>query len=279
MGCPMDKRGENKHDIIDKDLYEEFDDEELYELVQEERRKALARAKEERDNPPKSPFPKWMFWLIAFAMVISVVGLLPQTFSIPAIEFLKTSASLSNEEMIQEYKKAVVVIESENSKGTGFAISSDGKILTNYHVIEEKGTLTVAFPSHGLFNATVVDVYPTIDLAVLQVDGGELPHLPLAEKANIEQGDAIRFIGNPLKFNGIANEGYIDDVIQLDSWNEEVVMIKAPVYRGNSGSPIIDENGEVIGVIFATLKHETSGKVGLFVPIDLYYKYQKNGDG
>ena len=49
-------------------------------------------------------------------------------------------------------------------------------------------------------------------------------------------------------------------------------MMKAPVYRGNSGSPVLNQEGQVIGIVFATLNHETHGKVGLFVPIDEYYR-------
>src|SRR5699024_10043308 len=122
-------------DIIDEDLYEEFDEEELHELVEEARKEALEKAaKREREKKPNTKFPKWVFWLIAAALVLNVIALLPQTFSIPAVEFLKTSAKLSAQENIKAYKEAVVVIETENSKGTGFAISETGAILTNYHV-------------------------------------------------------------------------------------------------------------------------------------------------
>ncbi|RDW18156.1 serine protease [Oceanobacillus arenosus] len=269
----MDKNEQDKHDMIDNDLYEEFDDEELYELVEAERQKVLLKEKNDKEKKPKRPFPKWAFWLIAIAMFFNVFALLPQTFSIPAIEFLKTSAALSTSETVQQQKQAVVVIETENSKGTGFAISSDGIILTNYHVIEDKNALTVAFPEDGLFQAKVIETYPTIDLAVIEVDGEDLPYLPLAKNPTYESGKAISFIGNPLKFNGIANEGNIIHYMQLSSWDEAVIMIEAPVYRGNSGSPILNQDGEVIGIIFATLNHDTYGRVGLFIPISLYYQY------
>jgi serine protease Do len=266
----------NKQEIIDEDLYEEFDDEELYELVEAERQKVLLKEKSKKDQKPKRPFPKWAFWLIAFAMFFNIFALFPQVFSIPAIEFLKTSAILSTSEIVQQQKKAVVVIETENSKGTGFAISADGKILTNYHVIEDKNAITVAFPDDGLFQAEVIETYPTIDLAMIEVDGKNLPYLSLAEHPDFESGEAISFIGNPLKFNGIANEGEIIGYTKLASWNEEVLMIEAPVYRGNSGSPILNQDGEVIGIIFATLNHDTYGRVGLFVPISLYYQYSSD---
>ncbi|PAV29818.1 serine protease [Virgibacillus profundi] len=270
----MDHKDKNNHDVIDEDLYEEFEDEELYELVQEEKRKAIVRASQEKEPKPKRPFPKWAFWLIALAMVFNVVALLPQTFSIPAIDFLITSAKLSSQDDTKAYKKAVVVVETEDSKGTGFAISSDGKIMTNHHVIEGEDTVTVAFPDDGLLSAEVTEVYPSIDLAILETNEEDMPHLTLADQTTFEKDEAIDFIGNPLRFNGIANEGKIIGYTQLSSWEQEVLMIEAPVYRGNSGSPIINKDGEVIGVIFATLDHGEHGRVGLFVPIDYYYDQQ-----
>lgn len=268
----MKQMKKDENDIIDEDLYEEFDEEELYELVEEARQDALQKEKERKqDKKPKSPFPKWMFWLIALALMFNVVALLPQTFSIPAVDFLMTSAKLSQQEDIKTYKEAIVVIETEDSKGTGFAMNADGDILTNYHVIEGNNTVTVAFPEEGLFTGEVVETYPDIDLAVLQVDGYDLPYLPLAETFIYEPDEKIYFIGNPLKFQGIANEGTIIDYVGVKSKDLPVVMLDAPVYRGNSGSPVIDENGEVIGVVFATMHHEEEGRVGLFIPIDYYY--------
>ncbi|QKY68474.1 S1C family serine protease [Lentibacillus sp. CBA3610] len=266
------------HDIIDDDLYEELDEEELYELVEQERQKALARSREEKNNPrPKRPFPKWLFWLIAAVMVLNVVSLIPRTFSIPAIDFLMTSTKLSTQENIQTYKEAVVVIETDDSRGTGFAISRDGTIITNHHVVEGEDEVTVGFPEEGLFSGNVVETYPSVDLAVLEISGNSLPHLELADETAFESGEEqVYFIGNPTNFNGIANEGSVIDEIRLNGWEEPVIMMDAPVFRGNSGSPVINMDGEVIGIVFATLHHDTHGRVGLFIPIDYYYDYHHN---
>lgn len=255
---------------------EEISDEELQLIVLEAQREALEKEAVEKTRPKtKRPFPKWIFWTMAFVLFVNTFAMIFQIYSIPAIEFIKTSARLSAQEDIARYKEAVVVVLTDDSKGTGFSISSEGKILTNYHVVEDNKSVIVGFPEAGRFNADVIQTYPSIDLAVLQVDEDDLPFLELSENPSYEFDDPITFIGNPLKFTGIANEGSLIDFHQLSDWDVPVMMMEAPVYRGNSGSPILNEEGQVIGVVFATLDHDEHGKVGLFVPIEEYYRAQK----
>ncbi|MCJ8007027.1 S1C family serine protease [Lederbergia wuyishanensis] len=261
----------SKYDV-DSDLKEDINDEEMYELVKEAQREALERAAREKGNPTKKHvIPKWLFWLITTIFLFSSFSFFFEIYSIPAIEFLKTSARLSADENIQLYKKSVVTISTDDSKGTGFSISSDGKILTNYHVIEGNERVIVAFPEEGMFIAEVVEIFPEIDLALLTIDSENLPYLQLSNQSKILKDEPIVFIGNPLHFHGIVNEGRILDYTQLIDWQDMVVMIKAPVYRGNSGSPVLNEDGQVIGVVFATMKHEDYGKVGLFIPIQEFF--------
>ena len=207
--------------------------------------------------------------------VCDIIGLFPATFSIPAIKFLITSAKLSAQEDIQLYKQAVVVITTRESKGTGFAISKDGIILTNYHVIEGEDSVTVDFPAKGLFKGEVLATYPDIDLAVLKVEGEDLPFLELAESWSFLPEEAIFVIGHPLRFRGIANEGVLLDYLTLADWEQDVLMLDAPIYRGNSGSPVINQEGQVVAIVFATLKHAEYGKVGLAVPIELVHNRNK----
>lgn len=262
------------HDVIDDDLYEEIDEEQMAELIEEARQQSILKQQDQENR--KRKLPKWPIWIISIALIINLIAVLPQTFSIPAIDFLMTSTRLSTDPIIKQYKKAVTVIETDDSRGTGFSISGDGIILTNDHVIEGEETVTVAFPDEGLFNGHVIETYPDIDLAVIKVDTEkQLPFLTLAESTTFSDNELIYFIGNPLGFHGIANEGTIIDYIQLKNWDVPVLMLDAPVYRGNSGSPVINQHGDVIGVVFATLHHETEGRVGLFVPIDNYYTQQE----
>ncbi len=269
---------EDKHDyaadVIDEDLYEEIDDEEMFELVQAARAEAWQRDQERKEtNPLKRPFPRWAFWLIAIALIMNVFTFMPQKISIPAIDFLITSAKLSQDATIKTYKEAVVTIETGDSRGTGFSITSDGLILTNDHVIDGGQPITIGFPTKGLYTAEIVERFPMIDTAILRVKGDDFPFLDIASELQMESDEHVYFIGNPLSFHGIANEGEFIGYTNLSSWDEHVGMIRAPIYRGNSGSPIINKTGDVIGVVFATTKDDAYGKVGLFVPIDVIDSY------
>lgn len=261
-------RKKTDHDIIDQDLYEELDEDELLEML-EQGQTISTKPKKERE---KYRVPKWLLWLIAITLFINAIAILPKTFSIPAIDFLITSARLSSNATISEYKEAVVVVQADQKKGTGFSISSDGTIITNHHVIESSEQITVAYPELGLLDAEVTSVDADIDLAILQVDQENLPFLDLASQSNFDDNESIYFIGNPLQFNGIANQGTMLGYIRLQDREKQVLMIDAPVYHGSSGSPVINDQGKVIGVIFATMNHEQYGKIGLAIPIDEFYR-------
>ena len=264
--------------VDSKDPYqEELDDDELQDLVLEAQREALEKATAEKNvRRTYRPFPKWIFWIMTTTLALSTFAIVFQIYSIPALEFLKASSELSADPEISEYKEAVVVVATENTKGTGFSTTEQGKIITNYHVVQGNESMIVSFPDGERFTADVTKVFPDIDLAVLEVNGTNLPHLTLAKETTFYDHEPITFIGNPLSFSGIANKGNTIDYIQLSDWDIPVVMIKAPVYRGNSGSPVINEDGKVIGIVFATLDEETHGKVGLFIPVDAYYEAISN---
>ncbi|PKR78238.1 serine protease [Halalkalibacillus sediminis] len=260
---------EKKPETTDeKDLYENLTEEEMYELIQEEKEK---KPLQKEDDKPKRPFPKWVFWLIALFMVINIGAALPSIFSLPALEFLKTSAQLLNDDDIKEYKESIVVVDTGSGRGTGFSISPEGYIITNYHVVDEYERLWLYFPEHGPLDAEIIATYPEYDLAVLDAEGENYPYLELADQASFETNESFYFIGNPLRFSGIANKGNIIDYTS-SSLESDALMLDAPIYKGNSGSPVINENGEVIGVIYATRQDDEHGKVGLAVPIERFHE-------
>lgn len=208
--------------------------------------------------------------LIIFTLLISGLQIWFNLFNIPAIEFVKTSHRLSQDPVISQYKNSVVTIEWEGVKGTGFNIDSTGLIITNNHVVNHTKKVNVYFNSGEPFIGTVIATSPEYDLALVDIEADSLPILSLSHDNNWNQsiGEKIIFIGNPLSFTQIANEGTVAGEVLLQDWNVPVMMIDAPIYKGNSGSPVINEQGEVIGVVFATISApEGKKRVGVATPI------------
>jgi serine protease Do len=148
--------------------------------------------------------------------------------------------------------------------GSGFVISEDGFIVTNNHVIEKADDIEIEFFSGKRLNAKVVGTDPKTDIALLKVDSDEpLPFVPFGNSDLMRVGDWVVAMGNPLgqgfsvsagivSARGRALSGTYDDYIQTD----------AAINRGNSGGPLFNLEGEVIGVNTAILS-PTGGSIGI----------------
>jgi serine protease Do len=267
----QDKQAENclpalEDKYVDQENGYEFSDEELQALFQ--------RADEEGEGPPpfvRSPrFRKIVAGLLAAMLFANVLAFLPQFFSLAAIRFIAVSAQLSQSEEVKAYKQSVVVIRAGKNKGTGFVIEDDGLIVTNRHVINDTAAPAVHFQNGERYIARVVAIDDTVDLALLDIEAEGLPVLSLAKDSG-KEGDPIYVIGNPLVFNGIANEGESWGLIPVREEAPPMLALQAPIYKGNSGSPVIRKDGQVIGVVYATSSMERDGerhRIGLAVPIE-----------
>lgn len=251
-------------------------DEDYYEVTEQD----FLDNENEFESPPKSR--RWLKVTIASVLSLVLLGNIlafwPYVYTLDAIQFLSKSRELSQREDIQQFKEAVVLINVGDRKGTGFGISPDGYIITNEHVIEGETSVIVKYPGRDTMTASVIMNAPEIDIAVLKINNlnSELPYLHIRSEMKWDVGEPIHFIGNPLFFSGIANEGYVMGLTLLQDWQLPVLALEAPIYRGNSGSPILNVDGEVIAVVFATTKLEidgTSKKVGLAVPVDYLQSY------
>ncbi|NIK13085.1 S1-C subfamily serine protease [Alkalibacillus almallahensis] len=261
-----DKRLETEDE---SDLYEDLNEDEIKELLNERR---YTEKEHEPKTKRKRRIPKWFFWLIALFMVINIFATLPVMVSIPAIDFLKTSAQLLADDEVQSYRKAIATIDAGDSRGTGFAFADGQKVLTNDHVIEGQQRLQIYFKEDGPYGASVQARYPELDLAILDLhEETRSATLPLAGETNYTQGEPFYFIGSPLGFSGIANEGEIIGETSSEDIESPVLMLDAPIYSGNSGSPVINQSGEVVAVIFATRKDDERGRIGLAIPIEAFH--------
>lgn len=163
------------------------------------------------------------------------------------------------------------------STGTGFLISADGEILTNYHVVENAQTLTVTLCNGADYPATVLGYDAESDVALLKIEASGLPTVTLGSSATLAVGSGVAAIGNPLgELTYSMTVGYLsatDREINTDGTPINMMQIDAAINPGNSGGPLFNMKGEVIGITTAKYSGTTSGGtsiegIGFAIPID-----------
>jgi WD40 repeat protein len=142
----------------------------------------------------------------------------------------------------------VVAIDEQSSPtelGTGFFISPDGLVVTNFHVIRSAASLAAVNYNGALFLFEKIVAEPTgVDLAIVKFRAKDVPFLSLGDSTDKVEGEKVIVIGNPAGFLGTVSEGIISGF----RGNRSRIQITAPISHGSSGSPVMDENGQVIGV-------------------------------
>ncbi len=149
--------------------------------------------------------------------------------------------------------------------GSGFIISSDGLVVTNHHVIDRADEIIVTLTNGEEYLAEIKGSDPKTDLAVLQLkDAQDLPFLPWGDDELSRVGDWVLAIGNPFGLGGSASTGIISAIgrdINAGPY-DDFIQVDAAINRGNSGGPLFNMNGEVIG-INSMIYSPTGGSVGI----------------
>ena len=167
--------------------------------------------------------------------------------------------------------------QEQQAQGSGFVIDKDGHVVTNYHVVEGAKKVQVSFSDEEQMDATVVGSDPSTDIAVLKIQGAmsrSLTPLALGDSSVVKVGDAVVAIGNPFGLERTVTAGIVSALqrriqapngFQID----EVIQTDAAINHGNSGGPLLNANGDVIGVN-AQIETESGGNVGIgfAIPID-----------
>ena len=161
--------------------------------------------------------------------------------------------------------------------GSGFVIDKSGHVVTNYHVVEGATRVEVSFSGDDGMSATVVGVDPSTDIAVLRIRGAEsraLTPLELGTSSGVRVGDAVVAIGNPFGLERTVTAGIVSALQRrITAPNgfgiDQVIQTDAAINHGNSGGPLLNADGRVIGVN-AQIETETGGNVGIgfAIPID-----------
>src|SRR5436190_16200786 len=153
--------------------------------------------------------------------------------------------------------------------GSGFLIDRDGYILTNHHVIDGAQRITVTLADGRTFRAQVAGTDPAIDVALLKINGGpDLPQAPLGNSDQLRVGEWVCAIGNPLGYVHSVTVGVVSFVGRklFDPSLDNYIQTDAAINFGNSGGPLINTRGEVVGINAAVSPRTSS--IGFAVPIN-----------
>lgn len=145
------------------------------------------------------------------------------------------------------------------ARGSGFIISSDGKIATNYHVIEYADTIKAVTYDDKIYTISkVVDYDKSMDIAIVKVDSTEkFPYVKLGDSSKLQLGEEVIAIGSPKGMKNTASQGIVSGIVQYeDKYKNKKSMIQttAPISPGSSGGALFNKLGQVIGITYATIK-------------------------
>lgn len=190
----------------------------------------------------------------AFALIALQVSM-----SIPS-----TAAELSTAEIAKRHTSSVMLVNCEGSQGTGFVLSANGIIVTNFHVIEGGKKILVKSHTGGIHEVhKILAVDKDRDIALLQADAKNLQSLELADPSTVVAGSKIVVIGNPVGLESTVSEGIVSAKRSLAGYGE-VLQITAPISPGSSGSPVFNEDGKVVGI--ATFKRIDGESLNFAIP-------------
>jgi len=161
------------------------------------------------------------------------------------------------------------------AQGSGFLLSSDGYILTNNHVVADSSDITVTLQGGEEIPAKVVGSDPHTDIALIKIEGHDLPYLELSDSDNLEVGQWVIAIGNPLGLQASLTVGVVSAKGRnnLDIANiEDFIQTDAAINQGNSGGPLLNLDGEVVGMNTAIVTNGAGGGymgIGFAIPSNM----------
>jgi len=157
-------------------------------------------------------------------------------------------------------------------EGSGFIVGADGTILTNAHVVADAREVTVRLTDRREFTAKVVGVDPQSDVAVIKIDGKDLPTVRIGDPAKLRPGEWVVAIGSPFGFDNSVTAGIVSALSRSlpDGQYTPFIQTDAAVNPGNSGGPLFNMAGEVVG-INSQIYSRTGGFMGISfaIPIDI----------
>ncbi|MDA1185534.1 MAG: DegQ family serine endoprotease [Acidobacteria bacterium] len=158
----------------------------------------------------------------------------------------------------------------EEGQGSGVIVSRDGYVLTNHHVVGEATDITVSLDGQREFTAELVGTDALTDIAVLKIDGDDLPFLSLGDSTAVEVGDVVLAMGNPFGIGQTVTMGIVSATgragLNIENY-EDFIQTDAAINPGNSGGPLVNMQGDVIGINTAIISRSGGNQgIGFAVP-------------
>ena len=161
------------------------------------------------------------------------------------------------------------------SAGSGFVLTKDGYIVTNFHVVKDASTIKVTLYNGDTFDATYIGGDEDYDIAVVKIDASDLPCVTLGDSGNLNVGDRVLAIGNPLgELTFSMSGGMVSSVnrtINVSGTPFNMIQTDASINPGNSGGPLMNQYGEVVGIVsakYSSYATESVEGLGFAIPIN-----------
>ena len=159
----------------------------------------------------------------------------------------------------------------QEGQGSGFVIDKEGRILTNFHVIADAQEIWATLSNKKKYRATVVGTDRAHDLAIIQIKAPELQAATLGDSRRLQVGQTVYAIGNPFGLSGTLTKGLVSSVRQIrepdGSTIDDAIQTDAAINPGNSGGPLLNRQGEVIGINTMIVGQQSAG-LGFAIPIN-----------
>jgi hypothetical protein len=192
-----------------------------------------------------------------------------------SVEFFTLKSPATSKFELAKVNEAIITIKTQHGHGSGFIINSEGYALTNYHVIEGSKTITALLKGGKPIPAELVNVHGEVDLALIKLAGDEYDYLPLGDSTKIKTGIDVYAIGTPVSL-GLPNsisKGIISGFRKLKQPEITLVQTDASINPGNSGGPLVNMNGEVLGVTALKINKPGIEGLGFAISIDDAKRY------
>lgn len=237
----------------------------------------------EEDYEPLNKHKSILLRLTALCILLAFLA-----FSIPNLpvilsdqfDFIKPSQELDDDEIVLRAKPAITSVEviqtdkiaTRKTAGTGFNISPAGVVLTNQHVVTDAEQVKVSFSDGSIFYSRNFHQIGSTDMAAIRIQGEDLPFIPIVLDEIPEPGETVTVIGNPLGFDRIAQRGAVGNYYKARDDGYVLFDIDIIAKKGNSGSPVINQQGKAAAIVFAVTEIKTNNKTetrALAIPLQL----------